>query len=342
MFTSKKRLVGAVVAVTAAVTALGAGTALGASDKPPGAAAAGGHRTAPDRAAATAVSPATQRALTALQTRIAGYVAKHGTAYTFGSYLDGTTGRIVLSTNAPAGVVSSLTTLPGAAAAERQVAARAQVHRAVIRDSWNRRDDIQPYYGGGGIQSGGALCSSGYAVRNAVGTRFMTTAGHCFANGATVFTESGLNVYGTVSNRHLPTVTGDAKDMELIGGRSYAGRVFTGGVLSTSSIPVVAAGSAVVGYTAYCHSGRTTGEACGHTARSTTAQVCTQTGCKSPVIAFTGGTMIQGGDSGGAFYAKDGSGAWIRGNVIASDGVTGWATPWTVVSSTLGVSIVTG
>ena len=52
--------------------------------------------------------------------------------------------------------------------------------------------------------------------------------------------------------------------------------------------------------------------------------------------------MIQGGDSGGAFYAKDSSGAWIRGNVIASGGGTGYAQPWTVLAAELGVSIVLG
>ncbi|MCQ7029886.1 S1 family peptidase, partial [Escherichia coli] len=85
---------------------------------------------------------------------------------------------------------------------------------------------------------------------------------------------------------------------------------------------------ASAGYNAYCHSGRTTGENCGHTATSTNAQVCTSSGCKSPVIAFTGGTMIQPGDSGGAFYAIGSDGrAWIRGNVIATNGTTGWAQP---------------
>jgi hypothetical protein len=232
--------------------------------------------------------------------------------------------------------------MTGAAAAERGAVSHLQLRRATPTDTFNRRDDTPPYWGGAGLSAQGFLCSAGYAVQNSVGTRFMVTAGHCFSSGATVRTESGANVVGTVSNRHLPTVTGDAKDMELVGGQSYAGRIYTGGVSSTSSIPVVAAGTAFVGYTNYCHSGRTTGENCGHTANSITAQVCTQSGCKSPVIAFTGGTMIQGGDSGGTFYAKDSSGAWIRGNVIASDGTTGWAEPWTVISPTLGVSIVTG
>ena len=71
-------------------------------------------------------------------------------------------------------------------------------------------------------------------------------------------------------------------DFELVGGSSYAGRVFTGGVTSTTSIPVVSAGGASAGYTNYCHSGRTTGESCGHTATSVNAQVCTTPAASRP------------------------------------------------------------
>jgi hypothetical protein len=103
-------------------------------------------------------------------------------------------------------------------------------------------------------------------------------------------------------------------------------------VTSSTSIPVVGEGAAVVGYNDYCHSGRTTGERCGHTANSITAQVCTQTGCKSPVIAYTGGVVQQGGDSGGTFYAKNASGAWIRGHVIAGNATTGYVEPYTEIT----------
>jgi hypothetical protein len=298
---------------------------------------------APDRSARGRVgaSPAAGRALTVIQRRIAEYVAQHGTSYTFASYLDSDTGRIVLETNAPAPVVSGLTSMSDAD--QRREVGKAQIRRASISDTWHRRDDVQPFWGGAGITNSGGLCSSGYAVRNSSGTVFSVTAGHCFANGANALVESGLRSYGTVSGRRLPTVTGHAMDMELLGGQTYAGRVYTGGVFSTTSRPVTAAGAAFEGYSNYCHSGRTTGENCGHTATDTEAQVCTQSGCKSPVIAFTGGTMIQGGDSGGAFYAIDSSGrAWIRGHVIATNGTTGWAQPWTTVASQYGVSIVTG
>jgi hypothetical protein len=298
---------------------------------------------APDRSARgrADASPAAAQALSVIQRRIADYVADHGTSYTFASHLDSDTGRIVLETNAPASVVSRLTSMSDPD--KRREVGKAQMRRATIADTWHRRDDVSPFWGGAGITNSGGVCSSGYAVRNSAGTVFSVTAGHCFANGANALVESGLRSYGTVSARRLPTVTGHAMDMELLGGQSYAGRVYSGGVVSTTSRPVAAAGSAFEGYSNYCHSGRTTGENCGHTATDTEAQVCTQSGCKSPVIAFTGGTMIQGGDSGGAFFAIDGSGrAWIRGHVIATNGTTGWAQPWTTVASQYGVSIVTG
>ncbi|TDC01574.1 hypothetical protein E1091_02575 [Micromonospora fluostatini] len=344
---TKRTIIGAAIAATAVLTLLTTGPAQagpGKDKEATGTATAKlDESRAPDRTArATVSSPAAEAALATIQTRIADYVATHGTRYSFASYVDGRTGKIVLRTDAPADVVSSLTTLASGQAAQRQAAREIQVSRTSTTDSWHRRDDVPAYYGGGGLLASGALCSSGYAVQNGAGTVFMTTAGHCYADGTTVSTESGANTYGTVSNRRLPTVTGHAMDFELIGGSSYAGRVFTGGVTSTTSIPVVSAGAASVGYTDYCHSGRTTGENCGHTATSVTAQVCTTTGCKSPVIAFTGGTLSAGGDSGGSFYAKDASGAWIRGNVIAGGGGTAYAQPWTVLSSHLGVSIVLG
>jgi hypothetical protein len=317
----------------------------GGTSKPTGtpASTAVGADHAPDRSARAGAKPsrAATRALKGIQKRIANYVKDHGTKYTFATYMDSDTGRIVLDTSAPRSVMAGLTSRSDAD--QRREVAKAQVRRTNISDAWHRRDDIPSFWGGAGITNSGGICSAGYAVRNAVGSVFSVTAGHCFANGANALVESGLRSYGTVSGRRLPTVTGQAMDMELLGGQSYAGRVYTGGVTSTTSRPVVAAGAASAGYTNYCHSGRTTGENCGHTATSTNAQVCTGTGCKSPVIAFTGGTMIQPGDSGGAFYALDGSGgAWIRGNVIATNGTTGWAQPYTTVASQYGVSIVTG
>jgi hypothetical protein len=343
MFTARKTLVSTVIGATVALMALTAGSAQadpGKGDEP--ARPSRPPAAAPDKGASSSVtSSEAEAALALVQRQIAQYVATNGTKYTFGSYVDPATSQIVLDTDAPADVVATVTNLAGSSSLQRRAANRVRVQRVTVKDTWDRRDDIPSYYGGGGLLSGTSLCSSGYAVQRADGTQVMTTAGHCYANGASVTTESGNNSYGTVSDRRLPTVTGHAMDMELIGGSSYYGRIFTGGVNSTTSLPVIGAGSAVIGYTDYCHSGRTTGENCGHTATSLTAQVCTATGCKSPVIAFTGGTLPAGGDSGSPFYAKDSTSVWIRGHVIAGDGSTAYAEPWTVVASELGVSIVT-
>ena len=217
-----------------------------------------------------------------------------------------------------------------------------KVNKKGLSDQFHRRDDTPAFYGGGGLLASNALCSAGYTVTNSSGNRWMVSAGHCYAIGTRVNTESNLRYFGTVTNRALASLGQAGLDMELLNGQSYAGRIFTGGVTSSTSIPVRSAGSASVGYNNYCHSGRTTGENCGHTAVSTTAQVCTQTGCKSPVIAFTGGVLSQGGDSGSPFYAKDSTGAWIRGHVIAGNGSTSYAETWNKVAARYGVSIVTG
>jgi hypothetical protein len=302
------------------------------------------HAARPDHAAATATTDASRDALSKIQSRVRSYVAKHGAKYTFGTYVDASTGQIVVDTNAPADVVASLTSTgaKGTTAGGSAAGVKVKVNKKRTTDLFQRRDDSPAYYGGGGLLASNALCSAGYTVTNSTGNRWMVSAGHCYAIGTRVNTESNLRYFGTVTNRALASLGQGGLDMELLGGSSYAGRIFTGGVTSSTSIPVVAAGAASVGFNNYCHSGRTTGENCGHTAVSTTAQVCTATGCKSPVIAFTGGVLSQGGDSGSPFYAKDSRGAWIRGHVIAGNGSTSYAETWNKVAARYGVSIVTG
>ena len=303
------------------------------------------HSNRPDHASGQASTGASQDALATINAKVRSYVAKHAGKYTFGTYADATTGQIVIDTNAPADVVASLTSAASgkAATTERSAATvKVKVNKQKVSDLFHRRDDSPSYYGGGGLLASNALCSAGYTVTNSTGNRWMVSAGHCYAVGTRVNTESNLRYFGSVTNRALASLGQAGLDMELLNGKSYAGRIFTGGVTSTTSIPVVGAGAASVGFNNYCHSGRTTGENCGHTAVSTNAQVCTQTGCKTPVIAFTGGVLSQGGDSGSPFYAKDSRGAWIRGHVIAGNGSTSYAETWNKVATRYGVSIVTG
>jgi hypothetical protein len=313
-------------------------------DTPPGQAVS--NEQAPDRRRgrlAAVLAAVKVRAAEAMQRRIARRAERRGGDESYASYVDPDTGQIVLITDAPPAAVEEVTA-DSDPDNEKQLD-KVKVIEGTIEDTYNRRDDSPAFWGGGGITSAGGICSAGYAAKNSAGAIFSVTAGHCFKDGAAVTTESGaLQPYATVSNRRLPSVTGGQSDVELVGGKTYGGRIFTGGVTSATSIPVVGAGAATVGYTAYCHSGRTTGQSCGHTVTSLTGQACTSTGCKSPLIVFTGGNMIQPGDSGGTFYSTDSTSAWIRGNVIAAstDGSTGYAMPWTTIAQELGLSIVTG
>jgi hypothetical protein len=338
---SKRSALLATVAMAAAVSTLGA-TAVTAQAVPPPAtrdavplpAQANPHFAAVERAASAGVSStrASRQALAAVQARVAAYVAKNGTAYSFATYAD-PKGTVIVETDAPATVSAAVTNVKK----DRSLAGvTVQTRRAEkVTALTAGLTIIPPLYGGAGLAGGNRVCTSGYPVKSASGTRSMVIAGHCFANGTPVYS----------NNQSVGTVTGTSfnPDAALLQGGLYAGRIRTGGVASGASRPIVAAGSASVGYTNYCHSGRTTGERCGHTATSVTAQLCTAVGCKFPVIRFTGGVMPQGGDAGSPFYAKDSAGgAWIRGHVIGGSSTVSYVETYNKVAAHYGVTVVTG
>lgn len=281
--------------------------------------------------AASAVSPAISQASATIQSRIVQHVQSQGTKYTFGAYADALSGKVVIETDAPSDVVASLVGTN---------ADLVEVREQTVTDDAGRRDDVPGFWGGAGITfaAPNSHCSAGYTVQNSAGTRFMVTAGHCFANGATAVTELGGRVVGTASGNGLP-----GEDMVLLGGQSYGASIYVGGVDSTTGHHVASAANPIVGFADYCHSGRTTGEHCGHTVSSITGTVCTSSGCKSPVVVYSGGTLPQGGDSGAPFYALSVSGndKHIRGHHIASGGTTRYAEMWSRVQARFGVSIVT-
>jgi hypothetical protein len=253
--------------------------------------------------------------------------------YNYASYLDLKTGKVVLTTNAPASVTAGLT---------KQFPGLIEQRNEAVSDNFSRRADTSPFWGGSSIKSGGAVCSSGFVVQKG-GVRYLATAGHCFGVGAGVLTTDGNLSVGSVVQRgpFLPWPF-QSFDMELIGGKSYGSSIFVGGTNSSTGRHVNGAADPVVGFTGYCRSGQTSGEQCGQTVTSVNAQVCTQTGCKSPVIAYSG-PVSQPGDSGAPFYvySVDGQHVHIRGMNVASGGSTSYAEKWSRISSNLGVSIVT-
>ncbi len=270
-----------------------------------------------------------QSTVDTLQERIAKQAAGDVKRYSYASYLDLRTGKLILKTDAPRSVTAPLS---------KGYAGVIEQQEEAFHDDFSRKSDIAPFWGGSSIKSGGGICSSSFVVKKPSGTRFLATAGHCFPLGANVTTTNGNLSVGTVTERGpIPPF-----DMELIGGKSYGSHIFVGGVDSSSSKHVAGSGDPVVGFTNYCRSGQTTGEKCGQTVSSVNAQVCTQTGCKSPVISYTGQASA-GGDSGAPFYVYtgDGSAVHARGMHIAAGPTTMFAEKWSRISSHLGVSIVT-
>jgi hypothetical protein len=327
----------ALFAVAAAALAAALGTSpAGAADKPGPAGIAGSDKAVAADAVAMRnvpeVSAAVSQASVAVKSSIEDFVATHGTKYSFGAYLDRNLGRTIIQTDAPAEVVSSLV---------GTYASMVEIRTETVTDTFSRKSDTPPFWGGAGItfSVGTPHCTSGYTVQNASATRFMVTAGHCFDNGETAFTELGGLTVGVASGNALSL----GKDMVLLGGQSYGTHIYTGGVDDSVNAHIASAGDPVVGFNDYCTSGRTTGANCGHTDLDNNATVCTQTGCKSPVVAYTGGVLPAGGDSGGPFYVGS-IGApdmHIRGHHIASGGTTRYAEMFSRVANQYGVTIVT-
>jgi hypothetical protein len=282
--------------------------------------------------AAPAVSQAVSQASFTIQNRIVSYVQANGTRSTFGAYVDRSIGKVVLETDAPGDVVNALVGSFGG---------MVEVRKQTITDDFSRKSDTPSFWGGAGVTPsvGTPWCTDGYVVQNSAGTRFMVDAGHCFSNGQTAVTENGGLTVGVASGNGLSV----GQDMVLLSGQSYSPSIYTGGVDDSVNAHIASAADPVVGFNNYCTSGRTTGANCGHTDLDNNATVCTQTGCKSPVIAYNGGNLPQGGDSGAPFYVNS-IGApdmHIRGHHIAGGGGTSFAELFSRVANRFGVSIVT-
>lgn len=265
------------------------------------------------------------------QAKVAGR-AFHGdaTRYSYASYFDVMTGKLVLDTDAPASVIESLSS---------EFAGAIEIRAGGVTEDFSRRADTSPFYGGSSVKSNGWTCTTGFVVKKSTGTRYLVTAGHCY--------ELGWNVYTSDGNLHVGAVVQRApiasRDMELIGGKSYGRSIFVGGTNSSSTKIVEQASDPVVNFVGYCRSGQTTGEHCGQKVISVTANFCPTSGCKTNVIAYNTGGASAGGDSGAPFYINSGSNVQARGIHVGRNTSTGtmYAEKWSVIAATLGVSIVT-
>jgi hypothetical protein len=178
----------------------------------------------------------------------------------------------------------------------------------------SRQNSAAPHYGGAKytypVDGGNAMCTTGFAIQFPRGAvKRMLTAGHCGANGDTVYSGTG-SVMGTV--------TGDnnTRDVMLISG-SVAGRTYLNGWNSSTSKPVLAAIGSYAD-TLVCPSGAMTGEHC--RVRITATDLTINVGYLiHPVVeaVHDDGTVAAGlGDSGGPVVAQDSSGPLGGGDVV--------------------------
>lgn len=138
-------------------------------------------------------------------------------------------------------------------------------------------NDSQRHWGGAWLQGGGWACTSGYAMEDNNGYRYMLTAGHCFTNGTS--TNMGTAVRPSQGD---PWSYWDA---ELLKGHSYAGYVY---VSRTGGNKVKNAANPGVGYQ-YCTTGRSSGFKCAWTVQVVNKTICfnDQPSCFHDLAGFT-------------------------------------------------------
>lgn len=160
--------------------------------------------------------------------------------------------------------------------------------------------DSAPHWGGAYLQSSTATCTSGWTIKNAgSSTRYMVTAGHCFANG------TSTNM-GTVLRE---SAAYPAIDVELVRGKTYAGYIYADS--ATGERRVNDGNDPVIG-SSYCITGRSSGFKCSWVAQQKGVKVCfsDRPGCTFDLIATKrsgSNTPFQPGDSGGPYFIKGGN-----------------------------------
>lgn len=221
-----------------------------------------------------------------------------------------------------------------ATAAAGESAVRVEQVAEAPRPTWN-------IIGGQAIYFSRGRCSAGFNARNASGTRYVITAGHCTNLGGTVSGVGGT--IGPVAGSSFP-------------GNDYGWiRVNTSSAVSTARVDrynvgsdVTVAGSSIVGVGGrVCRSGSTTGWRCG------SVQAFNQT------VNYGGGRIVYGltrtnvcaepGDSGGSFVSYPNSSSRVQAQGLTSGGSgnctfggTTFFQPVNEVLSAYGLTLYTG
>lgn len=200
--------------------------------------------------------------------------------------------------SAPPGLAEKVATLWGGAA-------YLSVKKPLDLQTGSRTADFPPFFGGDLIGSAGSTCTSGFTLTNLYGTRYSITAGHCYGLNSTV-TTNGWNM-GAVNFR---TWGGRQNDAELIGGGSYAGKVWIGGAGNAGNtwMPVHGAENSCNGCYVWENgaiTGQTLVQLSGYPYCDNLAGVIS---CNVQDTYSTGAVACHGGDSGNPVFAYNGRG----------------------------------
>lgn len=165
----------------------------------------------------------------------------------------------------------------------------------------DRYNDGNPHYGGAAIGSyNNRFCTSGFVMNfNGVG-RGGSTAGHCFANGATVY--SGTHLWGTAGGKYdFPRY-----DMMRVtsSSQTYANKIHVDPCCPSVRTVTGRANPVVNEYV--CVSGFVTLAKCGLRVTTNSASLCDAAGCTTGLMrAVKPGEVVgQNGDSGAPVYIR--------------------------------------
>jgi hypothetical protein len=218
-----------------------------------------------------------------------------------------------------------------------------------------RLNDGEPHYGGSGIRkgyssnTGSNICTSGFMVRSldTNGIVGMTTAGHCFAAGDSIY--SSTQYYGVAQS----TITGEypATDARRVYSSSETyDNIIHVEPCSPCTRTVTARSYVTSGSSGVCSSGMVTQAICGLTVISVTGQICDGIGCTSGLLVLyrNGDTIVRPGDSGGPLYLRNGTyTASAVGQIVGGAGGRSststymYAEPFDTLEGALGVYIAT-